>query len=200
MTTRTTLLTMIATCLMLWSCDTKTKTVDSCGDGFMDPGEECDGSQLTVTSCAEFGFYEQTGAIQCNSSCRLDLSVCGGGKCGDRTVQTAHEEDCDIDNLDDQTCVTLGFSQGSGTLSCTDACTFNETACVPRSANAHLATLMGSRVSLIPAFSAGTTSYSATVPTVVTGLTVTATAADPYASVSIAPAQPMTLSPGANAV
>jgi hypothetical protein len=71
---------------LLGSCDTKTKTVDSCGDGFLDPGEPCDGSQLTATACSEFGYYVQTGELRCNSDCTFDLSMCTGGRCGDRTM------------------------------------------------------------------------------------------------------------------
>jgi len=39
------------------ACDTKTKAVDSCGDGFLDHGEACDGSDLSVESCAELGYH-----------------------------------------------------------------------------------------------------------------------------------------------
>ncbi|MBU1070591.1 SUMF1/EgtB/PvdO family nonheme iron enzyme [Myxococcota bacterium] len=185
---------------LLGSCDTKAKTVGSCGDGFLDPGEPCDGSQLTATACSEFGYYVQTGELRCNSDCTFELSMCTGGRCGDRTIQTVHGESCDGDKLDGQTCVTLGFSQGSGALGCTEACVFDDTECVPKRTNADLTTLEVGRAPLIPVFSAGTTSYTMTVPMLVTELSVTAAAADTYASVSIAPTQPMTLSLGDNPV
>jgi formylglycine-generating enzyme required for sulfatase activity len=66
--------------------------------------------------------------------------------------------------------------------------------------NADLATLTMSSGTLTPAFSAGTTSYAVTVMLDVTTLTVTATAADPYATLSIVPTQPMPLVLGANPV
>jgi hypothetical protein len=186
--------------LLFGACDTKTKPVGSCGDGILDPGELCDGSQLSASSCAELGYYEQTGTLRCNAGCSFDLSVCAGGRCGDGTLQSDHGEACDGANLDRQTCVTLGFSQGSGALGCTEACRFDESACVPKASNAELATLTVGGVPLVPAFSTGTTSYTATVPVLVTEVTVTATATDPYATVEITPAQPMALTPGANAV
>ncbi|MBU1511293.1 hypothetical protein KKD52_13110, partial [Myxococcota bacterium] len=71
-------LTVIAPWL-LGACDTKTKTVDSCGDGFLDPGEACDGSQMTATTCDELGYYDQQGVLTCRSDCTFDLSVCTGG-------------------------------------------------------------------------------------------------------------------------
>ncbi|MBU1068901.1 SUMF1/EgtB/PvdO family nonheme iron enzyme [Myxococcota bacterium] len=394
MKNRTILLTLIATCLMLVACDTKTKTVDSCGDGFLDPGEVCDGSEMTATTCAELGYYDQQGILTCKSDCTFNLAVCTGGRCGDGTIQGLNLERCDGENLDDQTCetqglgggtlsckatcrfdvsrcelsaecgddvaaspfepcdgtdldgqtcvsrgfyrgvlacdaectgfdtsgctncgngevddgetcdgtnldgktclglgysggtlgctaicgfdltgceapvtcgngqldtgeqcdgtllngqtcltqgfvsgtltcnpncsfstsgctncgngtvdtgeacdganlnaqtcVTQGFGQASGALGCTAGCAFNEAACVAKSTNADLATLTVSAGTLTPAFSPSTTSYGVTVPTWVTTLTLAATKANSYASVNIAPAQPMTLSLGAN--
>jgi len=350
MKNRTTLLTMLATCLMLWSCDTKTKTVDSCGDGLLDPGEACDGSQMTATTCEELGYYEQEGILTCLSDCTFNLAVCTGGRCGDGTiqvgegekcdgsnldemtcddlglgggtlsckatcrfdvsrcelsaecgddvaaspfepcdgtdlddqtcvtlgfhrgvlacnaectgfdtsrctncgngemdgeevcdgmnlggqtcvtqgwyggqltcsadcgtfddgsciaagqcgdglVQTTYGEDCDGVNLNAQTCLTLGYGQGSGELGCTGGCVFDETACVPKSTNADLVTLTVSTGTLTPAFQAATTTYTVMVPNAVTTQTVTATKANPYASLVIAPGQPMSLTLGAN--
>jgi len=297
MKNKTILLTLLAVCLMLWSCDTKTKNVDSCGDGFVDPGEDCDGSQLNGATCTSLGFYKADGVLACNAQCRLDTTDCdtarcgdnliqperedcestdlGGkscvslgyergtlscnenchfdlsgcesaglcgdsiiqapeqcdgtelngqscqnlgyyegilacssscqfimlncqGQCGDGTVDTFHQEACDGTNLDAQTCVTRGFSQGSGALVCKADCTFDETACVPKSTNADLATLAVSSGTLTPVFSADTTSYE--LMTAVTTLTVTANAEDPWAVVAIAPAQPMALSMGDSSV
>ena len=284
------------------ACETKTRTVDSCGDGFLDSSEECDGNQMSVTTCAELGYYDQTETLTCLEDCTFNLAVCTGGRCGDGAIQTVHgevcdgenlagetcmglslgsgtlrcsdnckwdtsgcelngvcgdgilqtaqEEVCDGDALGDgtcvtegfyegeltcgqdcrydtsgcslfcgdgllqadhgeacdgtdlagQTCVTLGHGQASGALDCTASCTFDETACVPLSANADLSSLAISSGTLTPVFSAGTTSYSVTVPLSVTTVTVTATAADPYASLDISPSQPVTLNPGDNSV
>ncbi|MBU1241740.1 SUMF1/EgtB/PvdO family nonheme iron enzyme [Myxococcota bacterium] len=127
MKNRTTLLTLLAVCLMLVACDTKTKSVDSCGDGFVDPGEECDGSEMTATTCTELGYYEQIGLLQCTSDCTFDLAVCTGGRCGDGTIQTIHGEDCDGDELAGATCESRGYV--GGTLGCTPDCTFDTSTC-----------------------------------------------------------------------
>jgi len=48
--------------------------------------------------------------------------------CGDGTANGS--EACDGQDLDGQTCISLGFPSG-GTLSCTDACAFDTSACDP---------------------------------------------------------------------
>lgn len=49
------------------------------------------------------------------------INFCGNGIIADK-------EECDLANLGDKTCLTLGYSSGS--LSCTSECTFNESQCV----------------------------------------------------------------------
>ncbi len=108
-------------------CETKTKVLERCGDGFLDPGEECDKTELAVGSCTELGYYEQTGTLVCLSDCTLDRSVCVGGRCGDGIIQGIHKEDCDGENLAGSTCMGLGL--GSGTLSCNAHCRWDTTGC-----------------------------------------------------------------------
>jgi hypothetical protein len=47
-----------------------------CGNGKLEVGEECDGSDLNNTSCKAFGYAG--GALTCTSSCKLDKSGCSG--------------------------------------------------------------------------------------------------------------------------
>ncbi len=111
---------------VLLSCDTQTTTVKSCGDGFLDPGEQCDGNQIPAqTTCRELGFHQQDGPIVCDSECKLDLSVCVF-QCGDGTI-TPDYEDCEGEDLDGESCSTLGM--GGGTLACNDACKFDTSNC-----------------------------------------------------------------------
>ncbi|MBU1244586.1 SUMF1/EgtB/PvdO family nonheme iron enzyme [Myxococcota bacterium] len=126
MKNRTILLPLLTVCLMLIACDTKTKTVNSCGDGFLDPGEACDGDQMSVTTCAELGYYDQTETLTCQSDCTFDLAVCTGGRCGDGNIQAGEGEQCEGEDLNGTSCEDLEL--GSGTLSCED-CKFVVLAC-----------------------------------------------------------------------
>jgi formylglycine-generating enzyme required for sulfatase activity len=284
------------------ACDTKTNTVDSCGDGFVDPGEQCD-STVGENSCASLGYYNALGTLTCTSDCQFEDSLCGGrcgdgtvqegggeacdggnlngqtcqslgytggtlacgagctydvsgcsgkcgngvidaeegevcdgevlsgetcvtrgyhggalnceadcsgynldactavGRCGDGIIQATFEEVCDGDDLDGQTCVDRGYSGRGGSLACTEGCRFDERACLPAGDDADLATLTVSAGTLTSAFDPGVGDYSVVVPTAVSSLTVTATAADaPWATVEISPPQPMSLAEGANPV
>jgi len=128
MTTKTILLTLLAACLMLWSCDTKTKNVDSCGDGFVDPGEQCDGSNLNGTTCASLLYYKTDGVLACNSECRFVTTDCGTARCGDGMIQENENEQCEGSDLNGQSCQSLLYDRG--TLSCSAGCRFDVTDCV----------------------------------------------------------------------
>ena len=45
-----------------------------CGDGIVDSGENCDGSNLTGNTCASLGY--SGGTLSCSSSCTFDTSGC----------------------------------------------------------------------------------------------------------------------------
>ena len=47
-----------------------------CGDGMIQPGEECDGAALGGKTCADV--QGQSGALACTPSCRFDTSKCTG--------------------------------------------------------------------------------------------------------------------------
>src|ERR1700690_1364423 len=51
-------------------------TSATCGNGRVDPGEDCEASNLNGTTCASLGF--QGGALACAASCRFDTSSCDG--------------------------------------------------------------------------------------------------------------------------
>ena len=131
MTTRTILLTLLTACLILIGCNTKTKTVDSCGDGFVDPGEGCDGS-IGEHTCASLGHYNQIGALVCTPLCKFDTSDCGG-RCGDDDVDGADGEACDGGNLNGQTCESQGFT--GGLLVCGATCAFDVSGCAGKCGN-----------------------------------------------------------------
>ena len=49
-------------------------TSSSCGDGVLQPGEECDGMNLGGMTCQALGFG--SGALACSSDCTFDTSGC----------------------------------------------------------------------------------------------------------------------------
>ena len=68
-----------------------------CGDGFLDPGETCDGADLDSATCASQGF--DTGTLSCSSACGYVTSSCstssgggGGGGGGGSAVSGSLDE------------------------------------------------------------------------------------------------------------
>ncbi len=97
--------------------------VDSrlCGNAVINPGEQCDGSDVGGADCTSQGF--DGGTLSCSDSCRLDTSACY--LCGDGSVDFG--EECDGGNLADTTCGDFGFAQGQ--LGCDDQCHFDTSDC-----------------------------------------------------------------------
>jgi cysteine-rich repeat protein len=90
---------------------TGTGTMPFCGDGIVDPGEECDdGNQFTDDDCvlckkAKCGDgFVHAGVEECDDGNAVDTdkctSACKLAKCGDGIVETGVEE-CDDGNSDD---------------------------------------------------------------------------------------------------
>lgn len=51
----------------------------SCGDGSVDPGEECDASNLAGQTCAGLGF--SSGTLSCTPNCAFDTAACVAATC-----------------------------------------------------------------------------------------------------------------------
>jgi hypothetical protein len=51
----------------------------TCGNGTIDPGEKCDGTNLNRQTCASLGFTG--GTLGCTSICTFDISKCTGWTC-----------------------------------------------------------------------------------------------------------------------
>ena len=95
-----------------------------CGNGVVETGESCDGTNLNGASCTSQGFGG--GTLSCNSSCGFDTSACTPVvKCGNGVIDSG--EKCDGANLGGATCSSLGFS--GGTLSCNSSCALDTSAC-----------------------------------------------------------------------
>ncbi|MBU1242226.1 formylglycine-generating enzyme family protein [Myxococcota bacterium] len=118
---------LLAIAVFQIACNAEVKTTETCGDGFLDPGEACDQGEFTVTTCQQLGFYVQNGTLGCNSDCTIDTSVCAL-QCGDGIVSTVHGEDCEGTDPGSQTC--QGLSLGGGTLACRpETCRFDVSGC-----------------------------------------------------------------------
>ncbi|PKN44154.1 MAG: hypothetical protein CVU59_12395, partial [Deltaproteobacteria bacterium HGW-Deltaproteobacteria-17] len=117
---------MLAGWAWLSACDVKTTEDPRCGDGRMQPGEDCDGADLGGRTCLNYDFYG--GDLACNDDCTMDFTGCiATGACGDGVIQTAFGESCDGDALGDQTCESRGLA--GGVLACNDDCTFDTAGC-----------------------------------------------------------------------
>ncbi|MCD6497298.1 MAG: hypothetical protein J7M25_03235 [Deltaproteobacteria bacterium] len=87
-----------------------------CGDGEVETGEDCDGSDLNEQTCQTLGYVG--GQLICSNTCTFDKNLCTQPVCGNDTKEAT--ELCDGTDLGDQTCVTQGFIEG--TLACKDDC------------------------------------------------------------------------------
>ncbi len=100
--------------------------IPRCGDSIIDPGEDCEGTDLRGETCESLGLGE--GTLGCNANCTFDTSGCElGSMCGNNVREG--DEVCDGDDLDGETCLTQGFY--AGTLGCSDDCMdFDTSGCI----------------------------------------------------------------------
>ncbi len=78
--------------IRVWNCTQLGAPI--CGNGVMETGEQCDGTQLLTDQCRLFGF--DSGTITCNNNCTLNTNVCTA-ICGNG--QLAPTEQCDDGGL-----------------------------------------------------------------------------------------------------
>lgn len=102
---------------------------ETCGNGAIDEGEDCDGTELGGADCAGQGFVD--GELACNADCTFDTTACVESVCGNGMVEG--KEACDGDALGDADCLSLGYDEG--TLACGDDCAFDESMCVTWACN-----------------------------------------------------------------
>ena len=63
----------------------------SCGNGVLDPGEQCDGANLNGATCGGCA-----GTPRCDASCRLDTSACSNGVCDASETCSSCAADCQV--------------------------------------------------------------------------------------------------------
>ncbi len=90
----------------------------ACGDGHVDPGEECDGSDLAEQNCQTLGY--DSGPLGCDATCHFSRALCVKA-CGNGSLEVT--EACD-GALGLPACSTFGYQ------SCTTACTVDHAHCV----------------------------------------------------------------------
>jgi len=66
-----------------------------CGNGVIDPGEDCDGSAVGGETCVSLGQDFVSGTLACDGSCGFDTSGCVAPYCGDGVVDATAGEECD---------------------------------------------------------------------------------------------------------
>ena len=98
-----------------------------CGDGLVQPGEQCDQDNLQGLSCEALGLGG--GFLACTLDCTFDTSGCmDGAGCGDGFISPG--EQCDGNDLQGLSCEALGL--GGGALACDPVqCVFDTSGCVP---------------------------------------------------------------------
>ncbi len=132
--------------------------VPTCGNGLIDPSEECDGDNLAGRNCTSALGTPAFGELACSSDCHLDTTGCHPVVCGDGIVSEGEEcddgnqsneddcltnchlpfcgdgylwqghEECDGTQLAGQTCESLGYA--TGTIACRADCHFDTSGCV----------------------------------------------------------------------
>jgi cysteine-rich repeat protein len=93
-----------------------------CGNGFIDGGEQCDGTNLGGQTC-EYLTGMQQGSLAC-VECQLDSQGCHD--CGNGEIEPGPEE-CDGENLGEETCRSQGFVTGA--LGCSSDCRLDRSGC-----------------------------------------------------------------------
>lgn len=88
----------------------------TCGNGVVEGGETCDGTDLAGRTCASFGYAG--GTLGCLSDCTPNLSACTPPTCGNNVAEGF--ELCDGTDTDGWSCSHFGFT--GGTLLCNGTC------------------------------------------------------------------------------
>ncbi len=79
----------LLTALALGGCSNR---ADPCGNGLIDPGEDCDGSNLDDETCLSQGF--RSGDLACSDECTLDTTGCSQDEFCDPACDAAACESC----------------------------------------------------------------------------------------------------------
>ena len=116
------------TCGAGFSCNNQTQLcVTTCGNGIVNSGEQCDGTNLSGQTCVSQGFT--SGTLLCNSNCQFNTTQCsttiGNGVCDagetcaqEPTACQGHQATCSSGNI----CISGSCQSTSGGVGCTNYC------------------------------------------------------------------------------
>ena len=95
----------------------------TCGNGILDQGEECDGTEFGGRTClSETGFSD--GSLLCTADCRIDASGCH--TCGNGSIEGP--EECEGEHFQGADCAgRTGMENGE--LVCTADCRIDDSGC-----------------------------------------------------------------------
>jgi len=94
-----------------------------CGNGVLNIGEDCDGSDLGTASCESE--VARGGSLACNADCTFDVTGCDEYMCGNGIAEPG--EECDGTDLGAASCAGIGFSGGQ--LACSASCRLDVAGC-----------------------------------------------------------------------
>jgi hypothetical protein len=105
-----------------------------CGNGAIDPGEECDGAALGGSSCMALGWDH--GALGCTNACEYDLGDCGNDpQPGPGELYSACMDNGDCPGLDGCLTLTDEFDTVIDGF-CTNLCLIDDECMAPTGGNA----------------------------------------------------------------
>ncbi|MBU1535932.1 hypothetical protein KKF84_11475, partial [Myxococcota bacterium] len=117
---------IVFSALLVMACDRETSSGDTCGDGVLDLGEQCDSAELNMETCQTLGYHG--GQLLCDSECSYDTSLCEAtGQCGDGIIQADQGEECDGIDVGSRTCASQGFEEGI--IACHSDCRLDTSGC-----------------------------------------------------------------------
>ncbi|HUS65817.1 MAG TPA: hypothetical protein VMZ28_14800 [Kofleriaceae bacterium] len=91
-------------------CDDGACVLAECGDGRVDPSEDCERGVAIDIDCSDLDFYHPD-PLGCSSYCQFETDSCTG-ECGDAIVDRDAGETCEVDLPPDGSCLDYGFDAG----------------------------------------------------------------------------------------